>query len=1006
MQAFPADAFEGCRNPEKEIRDHGNFKVVIRVRPPLERELAVPSFQNVVSIPEGNERIALSEIIAEANGDRASGTPQVVTNHVFKFDHVYDEDSTQPMVYNRTARGAVISTLQGYNATILAYGQTGTGKTHTMEGFMSSGDGRGIIPRSMDEIFQHIEHCSDPQSRFLVRASYLQIYNEILSDLLRPERASLAIREDRRRGVFVDNLSEWICRTPTDVRTLMERGSASRATSQTKLNDVSSRSHAVFIVIVEQSETVCTREPSEEGEASEPAMGNYTAESERAAGPPDTAAQRQQQRVRVGKLNLVDLAGSERPRLTGATGQRLEETKKINMSLSALGNVIAALTDSKSRQHIPYRDSKLTRLLEDSLGGNCFTTMMAMVSPAAEAFSESLSTLKFAHRAKAITNNPRVNEDADIDQSTVLRRYETELRRLRMELKERSRNVVDKRRLLEVEDGRRRAEQDRLAAVTALEERSTALIVEKEEKRKLEKRIKEMSSQLLVGGRKVEDTPQFRHAVAEQERICKEYAAKLSELEKERSTIEEDKAQVDRYKQLLLKQRDIMIALTQRLHERDEAIIALQDEFDKYDRRCAELEDALDQKTAQCLALQRRVAVFEAGSTALLPTSGTASEAMAPPRDQKYPPENGVFDLHSERPMRLLTADEKVGELTALLDAQRQENHRLTLELEDAHADNNVPHDGRLTGAGKDTDSQVWERDVPSLLDQIAETLLEVSGPAVAKLKLTQDVMSLKELIAGAQRAKSEGQTSKMVSHVGLRRPGDTGRDPPAPPPPTPRRNEFGTPVQGSDLDSAVEGQRPSSSRSDAPHATRWAHATHGGAHRRTSSLGSAMGGRHTRSGSSAPSTPQSHRLTPDRVLGLGSRGPVRGQSGHTVERQDSSGALSTGSGSKRGIGTTGPGTGSVRRSASAGRVSTLRLGHPSPSSQIGAEGGHTPGSTGRRTPGALSAGSGPVATGMQGLSSPDHTHPSMADTQRSVDALIAKRKAEIRRICGSPRGR
>ena len=153
--------------------------------------------------------------------------------------------------------------------------------------------------------------------------------------------------------------------------------------------------------------------------------------------------------MKVGKLNLVDLAGSERVNVTGATGKRLEESKSINKSLSTLGNVITALTTTKGRTHIPYRDSKLTRILEDSLGGNCKTTMMAMISPSNDAFSESLSTLKFATRAKKIKNKARINED--VDQRALLRKYEQELRRLRAELEAKSKNVVDKGKLLEVE---------------------------------------------------------------------------------------------------------------------------------------------------------------------------------------------------------------------------------------------------------------------------------------------------------------------------------------------------------------------------------------------------------------------------------------------------------------------------------------------------------------------------------------------------------------------------
>lgn len=148
-------------------------------------------------------------------------------------------------------------------------------------------------------------------------------------------------------------------------------------------------------------------------------------------------------------MNLVDLAGSERVRVTGATGKRLEECKKINQSLSALGNVIAALTDPKLRNHIPYRDSKLTRILEDSLGGNCKTTMMAMISPAYDSFSESLSTLLFANRAKKVKNEARINED--LDHRALLRKYELELKTLREKLEEKNRNMVDKEALLRLE---------------------------------------------------------------------------------------------------------------------------------------------------------------------------------------------------------------------------------------------------------------------------------------------------------------------------------------------------------------------------------------------------------------------------------------------------------------------------------------------------------------------------------------------------------------------------
>jgi len=486
--------------------EHGNnFKVVIRVRPPLEREL---NFQNIVLCEMDEHRVTISENInAILDGDESA--LDAYNSHSFTFDQVYSQESGQKLVYDTTAKGVVDSALQGYNATIFAYGQTGTGKTYTMEGLHAdnangqhghgamapkvSVEERGIIPRAIEQIFQHIASHVSQRMRFLVRASYLQIYNESISDLLKPERANLAIREDKKRGVFVEGLSEWVVRSPAEIYGLMERGGAVRATGSTKMNELSSRSHAVFIIIAEQSETTYT---DHSGREISPEEFGSLMQGQR------IAVQRLEEHVRqsfrVGKLNLVDLAGSERVRMSGATGQRLEETKKINQSLSALGNVIAALTDTRGRSHIPYRDSKLTRILEDSLGGNCKTTMMAMISPALEALAESLSTLKFANRAKSIKNEAKINED--LDQKSLLRKYERELKRLRAELQERNRNVVDKRRLLELDEQRRRAEEDKMAAIRALEARSLEFMQEKEAKRKLEARIAALTGQMVTEG--------------------------------------------------------------------------------------------------------------------------------------------------------------------------------------------------------------------------------------------------------------------------------------------------------------------------------------------------------------------------------------------------------------------------------------------------------------------------------------------------------------------------
>lgn len=725
------------------------------MRPPLPRELhGDRPFQNVIGVDAPGHVLTVCENLSALTDADGTAGPGAYGSHTFSFDHVYDQQCTQSAVYENTAKAVVESSLEGYNATIFAYGQTGTGKTYTMEGF-NSGSGsveeRGIIPRAIEQIFSHIQSHISARMRFLVRASYLQIYNESISDLLKPERSNLTIREDKKRGVFVEGLSEWVVRSPEEIYGLMERGGAMRATGSTKMNEVSSRSHAVFIIIAEQSKTSYvdargTEIPADEFTAMVNAYQARHSSGKAAKNANGTMALHPKlesmirQSFKVGKLNLVDLAGSERVRLSGATGQRLEESKKINQSLSALGNVIAALTDARGRQHIPYRDSKLTRILEDSLGGNCKTTMMAMISPALEAITESLSTLKFANRAKSIKNEARVNED--LDQKSLLRKYERELKRLRAELDEKSRNVVDKRRLLELDEQRRRAEEDKMAAIRALEERSREFMKEKEEKKKLEQRISMLTSQMLMSSQRkpasggsgsdrvdadgnqlsgsgcdVED-PAVRDAIKEhQDRIRKEYECRLADLEKERECIEEEKAQVDRYKQLLLKQRDIMIALTQRLNERDEQITALQDELDAYDRHQKELEEKLDEKTAHLIHLQRVTMEHNAhspGKTHAEVLSALGDWGSSDSGRRSASPSLGPAGLLTEllithkqfhpharpdivynhagggsagAPERLLSAEEKMQELKVLVDSHAAEHARLARELEEVKSE-------------------------------------------------------------------------------------------------------------------------------------------------------------------------------------------------------------------------------------------------------------------------------------------------------------------------------
>ena len=555
--------------------DH--LKVCIRIRPPLLREIEPNLPFRSIAVVSQNSQISLVEYLgcsySEADRQREwIENPNYFQYHRFTFDRIFDIDSTQDEVYAISALPAVESVLSGYNSTIFAYGQTGTGKTFTMEGFTFDylDPNRGIIPRTIEDIFKYIENNTNSNTTFIIRATYLQIYNEQISDLLKPEKKNLSIRESKQKGLYVESLSEWAVRSPNDIYALLERGSQSRAKANTHMNDVSSRSHAVFSIQVEQMEN------GQSGKS-----------------------------IKVGKLNLVDLAGSERIKVSGATGQQLEESKKINKSLSALGNVIYALTDSKGRTHIPYRDSKLTRLLENSLGGNCRTTMIGMISPAECSFSESLSTLNFAKRAKSIKNRAIVNED--IDHNALIRQYENELKKLRKELEEKDRLLRDNNFIMELEEQKKEAERDKNEAIQALEEASIKYLQERDEKKKLENKIQLMNFQMIPGGQKIsiEETPQFQDLLQKHQILLeKDFQEKLDEIEQEREALAASKEQVDSYNKLLSRQRNIMVGLTTSLNERDENIAQLQEEIEAYEKMSKDMEENIKIKDKRILLLE------------------------------------------------------------------------------------------------------------------------------------------------------------------------------------------------------------------------------------------------------------------------------------------------------------------------------------------------------------------------------------------------------------------
>ncbi|XP_074069370.1 kinesin-like protein KIF3A isoform X6 [Macrotis lagotis] len=373
-------------NKSEKPESCDNVKVVVRCRPFNEREKAM-CYKLSVSVDEMRGTITVHKT------DSSNEPPKT-----FTFDTVFGPDSKQLDVYNLTARPIIDSVLEGYNGTIFAYGQTGTGKTFTMEGVRAVPELRGIIPNSFAHIFGHIAKA-EGDTRFLVRVSYLEIYNEEVRDLLGKDQTQrLEVKERPDVGVYIKDLSAYVVNNADDMDRIMTLGHKNRSVGATNMNEHSSRSHAIFTITIECSEKGID--------------GNM--------------------HVRMGKLHLVDLAGSERQAKTGATGQRLKEATKINLSLSTLGNVISALVDGKST-HVPYRNSKLTRLLQDSLGGNSKTMMCANIGPADYNYDETISTLRYANRAKNIKNKARINEDP---KDALLRQFQKEIEELKKKLEE------------------------------------------------------------------------------------------------------------------------------------------------------------------------------------------------------------------------------------------------------------------------------------------------------------------------------------------------------------------------------------------------------------------------------------------------------------------------------------------------------------------------------------------------------------------------------------------
>jgi len=421
------------------------------------------------------------------------------------FDKVLKPNVTQTQVYDATAKNIVKDVLCGYNGTIFAYGQTSSGKTHTMEGVINDPTMQGIIPRIVNDIFNHI-YSMEENLEFHIKVSYFEIYLDKCRDLLDPSKVNLAVHEDKDRVVYVKGATERFVSSPEEVFEVIEEGKSNRHVAVTNMNEHSSRSHSVFLINVKQENL-------------------------------------ENQKKLCGKLYLVDLAGSEKVGKTGVEGMGLEEAKNINKSLSALGNVIAALADG-NKSHIPYRDSKLTRILQESLGGNAKTTIVICASPASFNEAETKSTLDFGRRAKTIKNVVGVNEELTAEEWK--KRYD----------KEKAKNVLAKSKIEKLEEELKRWRSGQ--TVSADEQLNLADIAMEESVTAPAPKLDKPSAVLDLGTSQI--------SLEERNKLQEERERMYQMLDEKDDEIQEQSQLVEKLKEQMLEQEEL-ISATRRDYE-------------------------------------------------------------------------------------------------------------------------------------------------------------------------------------------------------------------------------------------------------------------------------------------------------------------------------------------------------------------------------------------------------------------------------------------------------
>ncbi|XP_023671764.2 kinesin heavy chain isoform X2 [Paramormyrops kingsleyae] len=493
----------------------------------------------------------------------------VITGKPYVFDRVLPPNSSQDQVYDTCAKQIVKDVLGGYNGTIFAYGQTSSGKTHTMEGKLHDHQLMGIIPRIAHDIFDHI-YSMDENLEFHIKVSYFEIYLDKIRDLLDVSKTNLAVHEDKNRVPYVKGCTERFVSSPEEVMDVIDEGKANRHVAVTNMNEHSSRSHSIFLINIKQENVETEKKLS-------------------------------------GKLYLVDLAGSEKVSKTGAEGAVLDEAKNINKSLSALGNVISALAEG-TKTHVPYRDSKMTRILQDSLGGNCRTTIIICCSPSVFNEAETKSTLMFGQRAKTIKNTVSVNLELTAEEWK--RKYEKEkdktrslklmVQRLEMELSRwRNGEAVPEEEQLSAKDQKNLEPCDNTPIIDNLAPPISLLSVE--EKSKYEEDVRNMYKQLDDKDDEINQQSQLaeklKQQMLDQEELLASTRRDYEKIQEELSRLQmENEAAKEEVKEVLQALEELAVNYDQKSQEVEDTA-----------RANEQLAEELAQKTASLQTAQREL---------------------------------------------------------------------------------------------------------------------------------------------------------------------------------------------------------------------------------------------------------------------------------------------------------------------------------------------------------------------------------------------------------------